>query len=62
MYDNITDYESNNLLIREQAAKLFYQSAVTLGYDGMTYSNCSFSDIDNVDDSLKENIMNICTM
>jgi hypothetical protein len=33
MYDNITDYQANNLVLREQAAKLFYQGALVVEYD-----------------------------
>ena len=62
IYDNITDYQANNLLLREQAAKLFYQSALVVEFNGEPYNECSFSDINNVSDSLKENIKNVCTL
>ena len=62
MYDNITDYQPNNLLLREQAAKLFYQSALVVEFNWDTYSECSFSDIANVSESLKENIKNACAL
>ena len=62
IYDNITDYQDTNLVLREQAAKLFYQSALVVEYDWDLYSDCTFSDITNVSDSLKENIKNICAL
>jgi hypothetical protein len=48
--------------LREEAAKLFYKAALTIEYNGTAYKNCTFSDIDNVSESLKENIKNICAL
>jgi len=62
IYDNITDYQDNNLVLREQAAKLFYQSALVVEYDWDLYNDCTFTDITNVSSSLKENIKNVCNL
>jgi hypothetical protein len=62
IYNNITDYQANNLLLREQAAKLFYQTALIVEYNWETYNDCTFSDITSVSESLKENIKNACNL
>lgn len=62
MYNTITDYKADNLVLREEAAKLFYKAALTIDYTGTPYANCTFSDIASVSDSLKENIQNICAL
>lgn len=62
MYDNITDYQANNLVLREQATKLFYQTALVVEYNWETYNDCTFTDITNVSNSLKDNIKNVCNL
>jgi hypothetical protein len=62
IYDNITDYQANNLLLREQAAKLSYKSALAVEYNTDVYNDCNFSDIEKVSTDLKENIKNVCAL
>ncbi len=62
IYDTITDYKADQLLLREQAAKIFYNSALILEFNSAAYKDCSFSDIDTVTDDLKKSIANICAM
>ena len=60
MYTTITDFNGDNALLREDASKLMYQAARTLGYTANTFSECTFSDISTVSTSLKQNIADIC--
>lgn len=60
LYNTITDFNADNALLREDASKLFYQAARILGYTANTFSECTFSDIATVSESLKQNIADIC--
>lgn len=60
MYTTIAGFNGGNALLREDASKLFYQAARTLWYKSTNFSDCTFSDISTVSDSLKQNIADIC--
>lgn len=62
MYTTIPDYQADLALLREDTSKLMYQAARTLWYTATTFTECTFSDITTVSESLQENIADICTL
>lgn len=60
-YDNENDYRPNDGLLREEAAKIIGQAFTTLGYQQtIKNTSCEFHDIQNVDPSLSEYVVNAC--
>lgn len=60
MHTTIIDFNGDHAVLREDASKLFYQAARTLWYVGDEFTECTFSDIEAVSTSLKQNIVDIC--
>ena len=60
IHTTITDFNGDHAVLREDASKLFYQAARALWYAVDTFSECTFSDIETVSISLKQNITDIC--
>jgi hypothetical protein len=60
-YDNLVEYRPDDLLLREEAAKIIGQAYIILGYPKDVKNNsCSFSDADTFDPSLASYIADTC--
>ena len=62
IHNSIIDYKADNLVLREEAAKIFYKTALFTEYKDTNNSDCMFTDISDVSESLKGNIKNICEL
>lgn len=60
-YSDESEYRPDDFLTREEVAKIIGQAYVVLGYTPtVKNTNCSFSDINEVDPTLSGYVVNAC--
>lgn len=59
---DISSYAPFDNLTREQAAKMFAKFAKSLNYTSTWDEDCNFKDISNADSTLKDSIVEVCTL
>jgi len=61
MYDNKSDYRSDDALTREESTKMFRQLYEALGYEQTVKStSCDFADKETIDPSLSGHVKKVC--
>ncbi|MBS8121522.1 alpha-2-macroglobulin [Candidatus Vampirococcus lugosii] len=61
-YNKSNEFRPIDSLTREQAASFFDGFASTIGKDGQDNLDCDFDDLDDADETLIDNIQNVCKL
>lgn len=61
IFDSVTNFQPNDVITREQAAKFFSQGATVVGYTDTYTGNCNFDDTSTANSFLLPAITKACT-